>query len=161
MEFRRVLVRSRLLRLGQGRRGVAYLHAPGRVCVAIRPFYCFRTDSGPLPAGTGVGSVEGGCRGHRHANAPVGSGQRGMARTMGLLSRPAGRLSRAVALSGRQAWPARLLPREPHVELPFVGVVVEEVVPLVASMQAVAEFLLSAIAASGFVRCRPRPSPRT
>src|SRR3546814_10496698 len=102
----------------------------------IRQFYGFRTDSCPLPAGTGVGSVEGGCRGHRHANAPVGSGQRGMARSMGLLSRPAGRLSRAVTLSGRQAWFARLLLREQLVEPSFVGVVVEGVVQLVARLQA-------------------------
>src|SRR3546814_13005668 len=70
---------------------------------------------------------------------------------MGLLSRPAGRLSRAVTLSGRQAWLARLLLREQLVELPFVGVVVEEVVQLVARLQAVDDVLLRAFAAHGFV----------
>src|SRR3546814_11300715 len=74
-----------------------------------------------------------------------------MARPMGLLSRPAGRLSRAVTLSGRQAWLARLLLREQLVELPFVGVVVEEVVQLVARLQAVDDVLLRAFAAYGFV----------
>src|SRR3546814_20324580 len=116
--------------------GVAHGHVPVRVCVAIRPFFVVRTDAWSLPAGTGVGSGEGGCRGHRHANAPVGSGQRGMARPMGLLSRPAGRLSRAVTLSGRPAWLARLLLREQLVELPFLGLVVGDVVPLVPRLQA-------------------------
>src|SRR3546814_11154704 len=70
---------------------------------------------------------------------------------MGLLSRPAGRLSRAVTLSGRQAWLARLLLREQLVELPFVGVVVGEVVQLVARLQAVDDVILRAFAAHGFV----------
>src|SRR3546814_16061199 len=74
-----------------------------------------------------------------------------MARPMGLLSRPAGRLSRAVTLSGRQAWRARLLLREQLVELPFVGVVVEAVVQLVARLQAVDDVLMRAFAAHGFV----------
>src|SRR3546814_1450321 len=74
-----------------------------------------------------------------------------MARTIGLLSRPAGRLSRAVALSGRQAWLARLFLREQFVELPLVGVVVEEVIQLVACLQAVDDVLLRAFAAYGFV----------
>src|SRR3546814_20684598 len=74
-----------------------------------------------------------------------------MARTIGLLSRPAGRLSRAVALSGRQAWLARLFLREQFVELPLVGVVVEAVIQLVACLQAVDDVLLRAFAAYGFV----------
>src|SRR3546814_11995504 len=79
------------------------------------------------------------------------SGQRGMARPRGLLSRPAGRLSRAVALFGRQAWLAHLFLREQLVELPFVGVVAEEVIQLVARLQAVDDVLLRAFAAHGFV----------
>src|SRR3546814_2545828 len=71
---------------------------------------------------------------HRHANGPVGSGQNGMARTMGLLSRPAGRLPPPRRLQARLA---ALLLREQFVELLLVGVVVEEVVQLLARLQAV------------------------
>src|SRR3546814_17644769 len=76
---------------------------------------------------------------HRHANAPVGSGQNGMARTMGLLSRPAGRLPPPRRLQARLA---ALLLREQFVELLLVGVVVEEVVQLLARLQAVDDVLL-------------------
>src|SRR3546814_1235476 len=79
---------------------------------------------------------------HRHANAPVGSGQNGMARTMGLLSRPAGRLPPPRRLQARLA---ALLLREQFVELLLVGVVVEEVVQLLARLQAVDDVLLRAI----------------
>src|SRR3546814_141093 len=85
---------------------------------------------------------------HRHANAPVGSGQNGMARTMGLLSRPAGRLPPPRRLQARLA---ALLLREQFVELLLVGVVVEEVVQPLARLQAVDDVLLRAIAAHGFV----------
>src|SRR3546814_15264391 len=61
---------------------------------------------------------------HRHANAPVGSGQNGMARTMGLLSRPAGRLPPPRRL---QAPIAPLLLPPPFLPILLVGVVVEEI----------------------------------
>src|SRR3546814_6081213 len=74
--------------------------------------------------------------------------QNGMARTMGLLSRPAGRLPPPRRLQARLA---ALLLREQFVELLLVGVVVEEVVQLLARLQAVDDVLLRAIAAHGFV----------
>src|SRR3546814_20345842 len=89
---------------------------------------------------------------HRHANAPVGSGQNGMARTMGLLSRPAGRLPPPRRLQARLA---ALLLREQFVELLIVGVVVEEVVTLLLPLQAVDEMLLRPIPSHGYVYDAP------
>src|SRR3546814_3878947 len=71
-----------------------------------------------------------------------------MPRTLGLRSRPAGRLPPPRRLQARLA---ALLLREQFVELLLVGVVVEEVVQLLARLQAVDDVLLRAIAAHGFV----------